>query len=421
MTTRVILHVGAPKSGTTYLQQILRQNASSLRDQGVLVAGRTHTELVHASFVLREDRRLDALPARAAGAWDRIVSDVRSFEGHTAVISYELLAGARRAQARRAVESFPDCEVVVVITCRDLGRAVSSAWQERLKFALTTPLEEWEPRPVDSGPRSEWSWRTMNPAAVAGRWGATLPASQVRIVTVPRVADPPTRLWERFAAATGLEDLDLSLDVPSGNESLGVRAAEVLRLVNGQDLGPIDSAREQSRWLRDTLAHQVLSGLDDEPMTITDPQLAEAQRQADDAIATIKRRGWPVYGDLGDIEATRRDGRLPGDVPPEELLDVAVRTIVALLLEVRTHQRRHGRSDSDTATSRVGRLIGSRRTVRELTARVAELEAQIAADRALHERVAALEDMVAEILLPIDDRDDDAMRAALRRYRKASL
>ena len=103
MTRRVVVHVGAPKSGTTYLQKVLRHNEHDLRRQGVLVAGRTHAELVHAGFVVREDRRLEQLPARAARAWDRVVRDVRAFEGEVAVISYELLAGASREQAARAL------------------------------------------------------------------------------------------------------------------------------------------------------------------------------------------------------------------------------------------------------------------------------------------------------------------------------
>ena len=62
MTERVFLHVGSPKSGTTYLQRVLRHNQDRLADQGVLVAGRTHGELVHAGFVVREDPRLANLP-----------------------------------------------------------------------------------------------------------------------------------------------------------------------------------------------------------------------------------------------------------------------------------------------------------------------------------------------------------------------
>ena len=154
MTDLVFLHVGSPKSGTTYLQRVLRHNQERLAEQGVLVAGRTHGDLVHAGFVVREDPRLAKLPERASRAWDRLVEEVQTFPGHTAIISYELLSAARRRQASEAIASLDGLEVHVVVTCRDLGRAVPSAWQERLKFALTVPLDEWQPPPESQGTRA---------------------------------------------------------------------------------------------------------------------------------------------------------------------------------------------------------------------------------------------------------------------------
>ncbi len=427
MTRRVYLHVGAPKSGTTYLQRVLRHNQVLLAEHGVLVAGRTHAELVHAGFVVREDRRLRDLPPRAAGAWDRVVAQVRDFPGESAVVSYELLAGARRGQAERAIASFDGLEVHVVVTTRDLGRAVSSAWQERLKFALATPLEEWRPRRAKEGPRAEWGWRTMNPASVAQRWGSSLPPERVHIVTAPRGRGDPTALWDRFAEACGIEGVRLDLSVPPVNESLGVKAVEVLRRVNEQDLGPIEGAREQSKWLRDTLAHAVLAPLDDEPIAITPEQLADAQLRAAAALATIETSGWQVHGDLEDVRATARAARLPSEVPAEELLDVATRTIVALLLELRTTSRGSHRPEASEPAGRLSsmgalvRNLPGRSELDELAARLAAVDAQVQEDRRLHERVAVLTDLVGELLLPGAQLDRDAMQEALLAYRKRSL
>ncbi len=453
MTDRVYLHVGAPKSGTTYLQRVLRHNEAALADQGVLVAGRTHAELVHAGFVIRQDRRLAALPPRAARAWTRIVADVAAHRGHTAVLSYELLAGARARQATAAVADLAatGAEVHLVITCRDLGRSVSSAWQERLKFALTTPLEQWEPRPATDGPRAEWGWRTMDPAHVADRWSRSLPPDRVHIVTAPRGRESPTALWDRYATACSLSENRLDLNVPLANESLGVRAAEVLRRVNNHDLGPIKGPREQARWLRDTLAHSVLADLDDEPMTITDAQLAQAQEHAASAVATIRERGWQVHGDLADLDATRREGRLPGAVPAEELLDVATQTIVSLLVELRarttgddggaTAGTDPGDGEGDETGGRTlstapgeedgkGRLRSLVTAVRgdavhdrldDFQDQLEAIHADIQEGRRLHERVAALSDLVSELLLPPRQQDRKAMRKALQTYRRTSL
>jgi hypothetical protein len=427
MTRRVYLHVGSPKSGTTYLQRVLRHDRDRLAAQGVLVAGRTHVELVHAGFVIREDARLQRLPERAHHAWDRIVEEVHAFPGESAIISYELMAGARQRQAAAALARFDGIETHVVITTRDLGRAVSSAWQERLKFALDVPLGRWQPPGESRGPRAEWGWRTMDPASVADRWGADLPPERVHVVTAPRGGEP-RQLWDRFAAACELGDIDIDLAVAPANESLGAKAAEVLRMVNEQDLGPIRGAREQSRWLRDTLAHRVLAGLDDEPMGITDEQLAEAEDRARSAVARIREAGWQVHGDLDDVVATRREGRLPEEVPAEELLDVAVRTIVRLLLELREASVGAAPTKDTSPAERLrGTLVvdaGGRRArtvLDDLDARVGAAERELQDGRRLQERVAALTDLVNELLVPAEQQDGELLRAALRAYRGDSL
>ena len=232
MTQRLYLHVGAPKSGTTYIQGVLEHNRDRLADAGVLVVGERHLDRVHAAMVVRDDPRLDSLPERASAAWDRLVTQIRHWRGHTAVLSYELFAGASAEQAERALGHLEGIETHIVITARDLGRSLPSAWQERLKFALTTPLERWRPRPESAGVRAEWGWRTMNPSGVAVRWGATLSPERVHVVTVPREVGDGQELWRRFAAAAGLSDYDLDLTFNRANESLGLVEAELLRRVN---------------------------------------------------------------------------------------------------------------------------------------------------------------------------------------------
>ena len=49
------------------------------------------------------------------------------------VVSHEILAGAGPESVARAMASFPDHEVHVVLTARDLGRQIPAEWQERVK------------------------------------------------------------------------------------------------------------------------------------------------------------------------------------------------------------------------------------------------------------------------------------------------
>jgi hypothetical protein len=136
MTQVVYLHVGGPKSGTTFIQQVLEHNAAALADAGVLVVG-PRLELIHAAMAVRDDRRLDDLPAAARDAWDRVTEQVREWHGTAAIVSYELFANASAEQVRTALARLEGIEVHVVVSARDLGKAIASSWQEQLKFGLT--------------------------------------------------------------------------------------------------------------------------------------------------------------------------------------------------------------------------------------------------------------------------------------------
>ena len=64
------------------------------------------------------------------------------------------------------------------------------------------------------------------------------------------------------------------------------------------------------------------------------------------------------------------------------------------------------------------RLRGSRAFEGTLRGRVQRLEEELEADRQLHRKVAELSDVVAELLVPIQDRDEAHVTEVLARYRK---
>jgi hypothetical protein len=427
MTTRVYLHVGAPKSGTTFLQGVLESNRATLADAGVLVVGERHLDRIHAALQIREDPRLADLPESARHAWDTLVRQIREWQGESAVLSYELLAAASSQQAGRALADLAAYDVHVVITARDLGRSAVSAWQERLKFGLTTPLEKWVPKGEDD--QGEWGWHTLDPSAVVQRWGATLPADHVHVVTAPRPGAPADQLWHRFAEACGLGALSVDLEVARANESLGVVQAELLRRVN-QGLGEeIRGSRQRSIWIRDLLAQQVLAPLGHEPIGIAPHQVAGALAVWERAVERIRAGGYAVHGDLDDLRPADSAARLPLDVADAELVKAAAATICALVVELRDRSVA-GRVGPAARTGRRARLrhLAERATapyaerrVRELTRRVQELEREVQQARRLHLRVAALQDVVTELLLEPDRQDAGVTAKALRAYRRSSL
>ena len=116
---RVLLHVGTPKTGTSYLQDVLFRNRDHLEARGILYpADRFDAHFLAALDLMRLP--WGGLEREAVGAWDALAERVRGFDG-TAIISHEILATASRTQIRRALESLghPDTEIHVVLSARD--------------------------------------------------------------------------------------------------------------------------------------------------------------------------------------------------------------------------------------------------------------------------------------------------------------
>jgi hypothetical protein len=133
---RVYLHIGAPKTGTTYLQDRLSLNVRALGRRGVVVPtvspfvspGRAH---FRAALDLR-NMDWGGAPGHADGYWNRLVSKAQRAHG-TVVISHEVLAPAPSEKVRQALRDFDQSELHVVYTARDLSRQLASAWQESIK------------------------------------------------------------------------------------------------------------------------------------------------------------------------------------------------------------------------------------------------------------------------------------------------
>src|SRR4029079_18926194 len=134
MSKRVLLHVGTPKTGTSYLQDVLYRNRLTLAAAGIhYPAHRFDAHFLAALDLMRLP--WGGLEAEAVGAWDKLAHRVRDYRG-TSIISHEILATASRAQAGRALESLghgQGTEVHLVLSVRDLVRQIPAEWQENVK------------------------------------------------------------------------------------------------------------------------------------------------------------------------------------------------------------------------------------------------------------------------------------------------
>src|SRR5690348_8216275 len=133
MSPRVFLHIGEPKTGTTFLQQIMWGNRAELAAHGVVLPGHHPQDHFRASQDLRG---VEKLPGDPAGSWTgewEILARQAAQAPHTAVISHELFSAADSEQAGRALGSLQPAEVHVVLTVRDMTTLLPAEWQETVK------------------------------------------------------------------------------------------------------------------------------------------------------------------------------------------------------------------------------------------------------------------------------------------------
>jgi len=102
---KVFLHIGEPKTGTTFLQQVMWRNRDELAAEGVVLPGHHPQDHYRASQDLRDIPKLASDPAGSwAGEWDILARQARQAP-RVAVISHELFCAADAQQADRAMRS----------------------------------------------------------------------------------------------------------------------------------------------------------------------------------------------------------------------------------------------------------------------------------------------------------------------------
>jgi hypothetical protein len=257
----VFLHVGAPKTGTTYLQTLLWDHRAALRERhGLLFPGERYDEHFFASLDL-QDQQFHGEPfPESAGAWDRVAAQARRWRG-TTVISHEVFATATPEQARRAVRDLAPAEVHVVYTARDLARQVPSQWQEDVKHGATDRFEHWWEGVRQRDEQryfGRWFWRAEDLPDVVDRWGGAVGLHRFHLVTVPRGSDS-AELWRRFCGVIGLDPAAVDLAAAAiTNTGLGVAEVEVVRRVNEQMDGRLPPAVHQ-HVVKGVLGHDTLA------------------------------------------------------------------------------------------------------------------------------------------------------------------
>lgn len=335
------MHIGLPKTGTSYLQSALSNSRERLAAEGVLVPGERRSAHTLEVWDLFGRRPRGAEQSNVTGAWDAMVAAVSTWGGSHAVISSELLSSANDRQVRRTVRSFGLAEVHVVVTVRDLARVVPATWQQELTKGRLWSWEDYVAavRDPESGPATAGLafWLRQDLVRVLDAWEAVVPRERIHLVTVPPAGSPPGLLLARFAEAVRIDPtwLDVNVKTIAGNTSVGLVEAEVLRQLN-LGLGGRLNERQYTRVVQ----HVVKPALQQQPNDTTIALSADDRQwvaeTAGALVATLRARGHHVLGDLDDlippVVSTRGETSGPAStkIPPDQFATAALAALVSV-------------------------------------------------------------------------------------------
>jgi hypothetical protein len=340
MARRVFLHIGLPKTATSYLQTILWSSREQLRADGVLLPGTERRDHLWASRVVRGADGIAKRPDRERSSWDRLRAELAGWDGD-GLVSHEFFAAASAEQARDMVKALEPARVEVVVTAREPLGLFTASWQESLKNRATTPMADYA-REESENPGAIWNWRTLDLGLVLDRWSDAVPEERIHVLPLDRTA-ARDEIWHRFAGLLGLDApaYDLSRSFP--NESMGVVEAEVLRRVNAH-LGSFSKAFDRGVYIRTFLADERLVPRRGEPFWPQPDQIEECRARS---LATIRRLESSAVHVLGDVE----DLRVPDDLPerrtPDSVTDSEVAAVATELVAVMLGDVRDLRNKAD--------------------------------------------------------------------------
>jgi hypothetical protein len=338
MSRVVYLHVGAPKTGTTYLQDRLAANSESLAEHGIhfprgpLGRDPGHTHFRAALDLLGED--WGGPSGHAEGYWDALMRKVRRTKG-TVIISHEILSAAPADRAAKAMADLEGSDVHVVFSSRDVARQLPAFWQESIKQGRRWTFKKFLRAVQDND--NMWFWRSQCLPKVLSRWGAGLEPDHVHLVTVPQPGGRPDELWRRFCTVFGIDPAWAPSESGRLNPSMGIAETALIRRLNRRLAQNGMSEHHHTTLVREILVHQNLANRDGRKATLPPELFPWAAEVAERWVEWAEGSGIDVVGDVNDLRPVPPPEDVPwvdpDEPPPGKVIGAALDALVAMTEE----------------------------------------------------------------------------------------
>jgi hypothetical protein len=339
------IHIGLQKTGTSYLQSIFWQNKDELARQGLDMVPDTKRGTFHLMLCARDRFRPAFDPPAVEGALARLPEQLAAATGDRALITEESFAPAPPEQIERLLKHCGDREVHIVVTLRDLGRQIPSAWQQDIQSGAYLSYADYFRRmqETEDDPLSRF-WNSKNVAAILERWSAHVPSDRIHVITVPPAGSDAEVLLRRFCEVLDVDHSTLDKKVARSNRGIGRAQAEVLRRVNYK-LSPEDRRRDVYGEVgKRYFAVKVLGAQKGEKIRIPADQSDWVRELSTRYSAAIRDGGYRVIGDLADLDPSAKAFSANSDEVPEERVIAAASEALAFMLAERMDDLRERRA-----------------------------------------------------------------------------
>lgn|GEM_PF-1591607 len=220
--SRAIVHIGAHKTGTTYLQRVLHTLRPALRETGVAFPSR---------WIQSEDQPSHQLlyAALTDNTTDALRADLVAQAADLLLISSEDLVYLQEPQIQSLRGFLGDAGVTIVFHCRRWSEIMPSVWQERIKHGFSETFPQFATAALADPHRLDF----IQFGAVLDRYAAVFGKSAIRIVCYNAVSDIAVHFLETFLPAqAGLLEKAGPMLRSRPNRSLPPVQTEIVRVLN---------------------------------------------------------------------------------------------------------------------------------------------------------------------------------------------
>jgi hypothetical protein len=405
VANKVYLHVGLPKSGTSYLQAVFADNKRRLRNRAyVLYPGNSWSDQVLAARDALSANPHGARDPAVHGAWQRLVDEVTQWDGDS-LVSMEWLGSAEPAQARRMVETLAPAQVEILVTIRDIARTIPAAWQEFMQNWEQWSWPEFLSAVTSENPRGTPAgnlfWAQQDIGRLLAIWGDVLPAAQLHVVTVGQPGATAANLWLRVAQVLGIDGSQFDASGRGSNESLGLESAELMLRLNRVSHTRGLEWPVYNEMFKHALAKRGLAKRRHRESRLRLPHALEpwALERTAEQVRAIEASGADVVGDLHDLEPVFSGDADKAEIDNAAILDAALDGLVVLAkdrseeltrLRDRIARLREKLNDEQLAAVRAELDDAAARPVRYMLVGMSERSRWLMAARKVYSRVARL-------------------------------